>query len=80
MSRIVTFTNLFPSSVHPTHGLFVHERMRRVAAAAGLPWSVVAPVPQVPWLLRSRQYRQWAAVPAAETWQGVPVQHPRYRH
>jgi teichuronic acid biosynthesis glycosyltransferase TuaC len=80
VSRIVTFTNLFPSSVLPTHGLFVHERMRRVAAASGLPWSVVAPVPQVSWLLRRASYRQWAAVRESETWQGVAVQHPRYRH
>ena len=77
---IVTFTNLFPSSVQPTHGLFVHERMRRVAAASGLPWCVVAPVPNVLWPLRSRAYRQLAAVPAHETWLGVEVAHPRYRH
>jgi glycosyltransferase involved in cell wall biosynthesis len=80
MSRIVTFTNLFPSAQLPTHGLFVYERMRRVAAASGLPWSVVAPVPHVPWLLRTATYRQWARVASAETWQGVSVEHPRYRH
>ncbi|MBX3463448.1 MAG: glycosyltransferase [Planctomycetes bacterium] len=80
MKRIVTFTNLFPSSALPTHGVFVHDRMRRVAAAAGLGWCVVAPVPQVAWPLRHGVYRRWAAVPAAETWQGVAVEHPRYRH
>lgn len=77
---IVTFTNLFPSSTHPTHGLFVHERMHRVAAASGLPWCVVAPVPNVLWPLRNRVYRQWAKAPLRETWLGVEVQHPRYRH
>lgn len=77
---IVTFTNLFPSSTHPTHGLFVHERMRRVAAASGLPWCVVAPVPNVIWPLRNRVYRQWAKATPRETWLGVEVQHPRYRH
>ncbi len=80
MSRIVTFTNLFPSSVMPVHGLFVHERMRRVAAAGALAWEVVAPVPQVAWLLRAGIHSRWAKVPRAETWQGVPVHHPRYRH
>lgn len=80
MTRIVTFTNLFPSSVMPTHGLFVLERMRRVAAASGLPWCVVSPVPDVVWPLRSAAYRQWAAVPLQETWQGATVYHPRYRH
>ncbi|MBL8753650.1 MAG: glycosyltransferase [Planctomycetes bacterium] len=80
MSRIVTFTNLFPSAVVPTHGLFVYERMRRVAARTGLAWRVVAPVPNVWWPLRSAAYRQWAKVPPLEVWQGVPIVHPRYRH
>ncbi|MCB9885173.1 MAG: glycosyltransferase [Planctomycetes bacterium] len=80
MKRIVTFTNLFPSSVMPTHGLFVYERMRRVAAAAGVAWSVVAPVPRVWAPLRRGVYRQWQAVPERETWSQVDVWHPRYRH
>jgi teichuronic acid biosynthesis glycosyltransferase TuaC len=80
MTTLVTFTNLFPSSTLPTHGLFVAERMRRVAAASGLPWRVVAPVPAVLRPLRSAVYRNWAAVPLRETWQGVDVVHPRYRH
>lgn len=80
MSRIVTLTNLFPSSVMPTHGLFVAERMRRVAAASGLGWTVVAPVPHVVWPLRRGIYRQWAQVPAREERGGAIVHHPRYRH
>ncbi len=80
VKRIVTFTNLFPSSVMPTHGLFVYERMRRVAAAVGLGWSVVAPVPSVWWPLRRGTYRLWHAVPERQTWSGVDVRHPRYRH
>ncbi|MBZ0150834.1 MAG: glycosyltransferase family 4 protein, partial [Planctomycetes bacterium] len=66
MTRIVTFTNLFPSSVLPTHGTFVGERMSRVAAAGGFAWQVVAPVPSVPWLLRNAEYRRWAKVPRQE--------------
>ncbi|MCR9247844.1 MAG: glycosyltransferase [bacterium] len=77
---IVTFTNLFPSSVMPTHGLFVRERMRRVAAASGLPWQIVAPVPDVVWPLRRGIYRQWRAVPEHEVFEGDEVHHPRYRH
>lgn len=80
MNTIVTFTSLFPSSAMPAHGVFVPERMRRVAAAGGFDWRVVAPVPAVPLLLRRAADRRWQAVPAAETWQGVPVQHPRWRH
>jgi teichuronic acid biosynthesis glycosyltransferase TuaC len=78
---LLTFTNLFPSSLLPTHGVFVAERMRRVA---GLDperrWQVVAPVPRVAWFVRGGVYRRWAAVPERESWQGTDVLHPRYRH
>lgn len=80
MSGIVTFSGLFPSSAMPTHGLFVHDRMRRVAAASGLPWQVVAPVPDVVWPLRTAAWRRWRQTPMHETWQGVDVAHPRWRH
>lgn len=80
MKRLVTFTNLFPNRVQPTHGLFVHERMQRVAAAGGFAWQVIAPVPQVAWPFCRGTYRLQRAVPAHETWQGVEVDHPRYRH
>ncbi|MGK0299527.1 MAG: teichuronic acid biosynthesis glycosyltransferase TuaC [Planctomycetota bacterium] len=78
--HLVTFSNLFPSSVMPGHGTFVYERMRRVAAASGCRWSVVAPVPEVIWPLRRGIYKQWADVPSREQWQGVDVYHPRFRH
>ena len=78
---VLTFTNLFPSQVMPTHGLFVYERMRRVAALAGdLQWQVVAPVPHVAWFVRGGSYRRWAELSARDSWQGVTVHHPRYRH
>jgi len=80
VKRIVTFTNLFPSSVMPTHGLFVLDRMRRVALATGFAWEVVAPVPEVAWFVRGGVFRRWAQVPREETFDGVRVLHPRYRH
>jgi glycosyltransferase involved in cell wall biosynthesis len=80
MVHVVTFSNLFPSSVMPTHGLFVQERMRRVVAAGGFRWSVVAPVPDVIWPLRRGAYKAWASVPLSESRGGVDVHHPRFRH
>lgn len=78
---LLTFTNLFPSSVMPTHGVFVLERMRRVAAALPeVDWQVVAPVPLVPWFLRTSVYRRWHRVPEREVFQGVTVHHPRFKH
>lgn len=80
MSRIVTFTSLFPSSAAPTRGLFVHDRMHRVAARGGFAWQVVAPVPDVVWPLRTAGWRRWRATPLREAWEGVEVAHPRWRH
>ena len=78
--RLITFTNLFPSSEFPTHGLFVRERMRRVAARTGMDWVVVCPVPSVPRILRRGDYARWASMPSREQVDGVEVWHPRYPH
>lgn len=67
--KLVTFTNLFPSSHRPTHGLFVRERMARVAEALGPEWSwrVIVPVPRVPRPLRWRaEDRRFAELPRRE--------------
>ncbi len=69
MSRIVTFTSLFPSSAQPTRGLFVHDRMHRVAARGGFAWQVVAPVPDVVWPLRTAAWQAWRRTPPQEAWQ-----------
>jgi glycosyltransferase involved in cell wall biosynthesis len=79
-ARIVTFTNLFPSAAFPGHGLFVQDRLQRVAAASGMDWCVVAPVPRVPRPLRRGDYRRFAAMQARETVAGIEVFHPRYLH
>lgn len=80
-AAVLTFTNLFPSAVMPTHGVFVRERMSRLLALRPeWQWQVVSPVPEVAWFFRSQTYRRWHAVPASEQIGGVTVHHPRYRH
>jgi teichuronic acid biosynthesis glycosyltransferase TuaC len=89
--RLVTFTNLFPSALRPTHGLFVAERARRLATALGEDlsegsWRVVVPVPRVPGLLRRRaEDKLLAALPEREDvlladGRSVPVRHVHYLH
>ncbi len=78
--RLITFTNLFPSAAFPAHGLFVQERMRRVVAATGLPWTVICPVPRVPKVVRSGDYARYATMPEREQVGGVEVWHPPYLH
>lgn len=78
---LITFSNLYPSALQPTHGTFVAERMQRVVAGqADLELVVVCPVPAVPALLARGEHRVARRQPEQETVAGVPVWHPRYFH
>ena len=80
IDRIITFSNLFPSASRPTHGLFIQDRMRRVAKELGVDWKVVSPVATAPWPVRWGDYRLAAGMPESEEVSGVEVRHPRYFH
>ena len=75
---LVVFSALFPSAVRPGAGLFIRERMFRVAQHR--PLAVVSPQPWFPgqslirWLRPG--YRPQA--PALEIQQGICVYHPRF--
>lgn len=75
---LVVFTHVFPNSVNPTYGVFVRERMFRVAEA--LPVTVVAPVPWFPGQVILRRFRPGyrPPVPYHEVRQGIDVYHPRF--
>ncbi|MCG5524351.1 glycosyltransferase [Ectothiorhodospira haloalkaliphila] len=75
---LVVFTHVFPNSVHPTYGVFVQERMFRVAET--LPVTVVAPVPWFPGQGILRRFRPGyrPPVPYHEVQQGIDVYHPRF--
>jgi teichuronic acid biosynthesis glycosyltransferase TuaC len=71
--RILTLSTVFPNLRQPAFGIFVAERMRRVARHCDV--SVVAPVPWFPGNGRIRPH--WAGVPATEGQEGFRVYHPR---
>lgn len=75
---IVVFSSLFPNAVQPHAGLFIRERMFRVARE--LPLCVVAPVPWFPFqgLLRLWRPHFRPDVPRHEVQQGIDVFHPRF--
>lgn len=75
---LVVFSHVFPSSAQPTFGLFIRERMFRVAAER--PVTVVAPVPWFPGqgLLRRLRPGYRPPVPYHENQRGVDVYHPRF--
>lgn len=75
---LVVFTHVFPNTQQPTYGVFVRERMFRVAQT--LPVTVVAPVPWFPGegLVRLFRPHYRPRVPYHELQQGIDVYHPRF--
>lgn len=76
--RVVVLTTLFPHAGQPTTGLFIRERMFRVARL--LPLTVVAPVPWFPFqaLLRRWKPHFRPPAPAVDMQEGIEVQRPRF--
>lgn len=76
--HILVFSSLFPSPARPTAGVFIRERMFRVARR--LPLVVVAPMPWFPFqgVLRWFWPHFRPPAPAVEIQQGVAVYRPRF--
>jgi len=76
--RVVVLTTLFPHAGQSTAGLFIRERMLRVARA--LPLTVVVPTPWFPFQAIVRKWRPHfrPAAPAMEVQDGVEVRRPRF--
>jgi glycosyltransferase involved in cell wall biosynthesis len=76
--RLLVFSSLFPSAVQPAAGLFIRERMFRVARH--LPLTVVAPVPWFPLQSLIRLFRPGyrPMPPRREVQEGIVVWHPRF--
>ena len=77
--HIGVLSSLFPSEIQPRAGLFIRERMFRVARR--LPLFVVAPTPWFP--LQDTIRDNWKphfrpGAPAYEEQQGIPVWYPRF--
>ena len=76
--RVVVLSSLFPSPARPGAGLFVRERMFRVARH--LPMAVVSPQPWFPGEGVIRRFRPHfrPVAPRYEVQEGVPVYRPRF--
>ncbi|MBW8364338.1 MAG: glycosyltransferase [Rhizobium sp.] len=75
---LVVFSSLFPSAVRPAAGLFIRERMFRVAQQR--PLAVVSPQAWFPGqsLIRRLRPGYRPQAPALEIQQGIRVYHPRF--
>jgi len=75
--NVLVLTSLYPNNVWPHHGVFIKERMKRVAALPGMALRVVAPVPWFPPLKLGSRWL-YSQVAREETIEGMSVSHPRY--
>jgi len=73
--RVLVLSSVFPNCRQPNLGVFIRERMRRVAEHCEV--RVVAPVPWFP-LDRYVRGRLWGGIPAVEQQDGLTVYHPRF--
>jgi glycosyltransferase involved in cell wall biosynthesis len=75
---LIVFSTLFPSAARPGAGLFIRERMFRVAQHR--PLAVVSPQPWFPGqsLVRLLRPGYRPQAPALEIQQGIRVYHPRF--
>lgn len=76
--RLLVYTRVYPNVEQPNYGLFVRERMRRVARELDV--VVVAPAP---WFPFQRLLGRWRsgfrpALPVTEVQDGITVHHPRF--
>ena len=72
--HVLGLSSVFPNPQQPTFGIFVRERLARLARVC--PVEVVAPVPWFPFNTLTRGER-WRGLPATELQDGLRVHHPR---
>lgn len=79
--RVLTLSTLFPDSSRPRFGPFVERQTLELAAHPDVALQVVAPIGLPPWpLSRFGRYAPVRALPVQETWKGLVVHRPCFRH
>ncbi|MGI9305370.1 MAG: glycosyltransferase [Gammaproteobacteria bacterium] len=79
MTRITTFSSLYPNSIQPRHGIFVEQRLRQLLASKQVEARVIAPVPWFPFDAGCfGRYGEFARIPTREQRHGIEIMHPRY--
>lgn len=79
MLRVLTLSTLYPNAAQPGFGGFVERQTLRLAAHPQVELRVVAPLGVPPFPLdRLGRYAALRALPARETWNGIPTLRPRF--
>jgi glycosyltransferase involved in cell wall biosynthesis len=81
MLRVLTLSTLYPDRDRPVHGTFVERQTQGLAAHPDVELQVVVPrgLPSFP-LSKLSRYRDLAALPKTEMWNGLTVHRPRFLH
>lgn len=74
--KVLTFTTLFPNNINPNHGIFIMERMKRVAAHCKL--KVIAPVPYFPPMKVNKKWHDFSQIVRFQKMSEFDVYYPRY--
>jgi teichuronic acid biosynthesis glycosyltransferase TuaC len=79
MIKVLTFTTLYPNAKQPSHGIFVENRLAKLAGRTDIDATVIAPVAYVPEIGGiPNRYRVLSDIPLREQRRGRIVHHPRY--
>lgn len=77
--NILTYTNLYPNRVNPSHGIFVERRLQLLSRGTDIRPAVVAPVPWFPSTARIfGRHAVMAQIERQAVRSGIPVYYPRY--
>ena len=76
--KVLAISATFPSVADPSRGVFVKERLKALAAIEGIDVRVLSPTPWFPPMKRFERWYRWSQYPHQETFEGLPVDNPRY--
>lgn len=74
--NILALSFLYPNTLYPHYGIFVHNRLKAVSKYHEV--KVINPIPYFPGCGRLARYKNYGEIPLQETIDGIEVYHPRF--
>lgn len=76
--RVLTLTNMYPNSLNPGLGIFVHNQTKYLLKT-NCKFNVICPIPYVPKIKKFKHNKNsYACIPQNDTLDTIPVHYPRY--
>jgi len=76
--KILVVSGAYPSSIDPSRGIFVHQRVRALAELSGVDVHVISPTPWAPPLRAVAKWHDLSRMPRSEVLDGITIDRPRY--